>query len=148
MGPVVYWFYRHSRMARIFIQRMAALKTNKAGVTLDVAYDGDEVGWARTEAEYKKILEICLKNGARLVIIHIPYHAPWEARHFYPGKRLKQWCADNKVLFLDIQEVMKNQPNPERFHWKWDSHCTPAGYELIADELTKILKPVISESAR
>ncbi|MEI8345054.1 MAG: hypothetical protein WCG06_03175, partial [Candidatus Omnitrophota bacterium] len=141
LGPWAFWLYQHSRAARIFLRKLADAVIAVKYPNLENPTEHDEQGvWERLEAEYDKILAICRRMGARMVVVNIPQAEDWDAkRPGESGRRLMAWCRSRGVHFVDVFDKMSALGTPSRFFYKVDKHCTNEGYAVIAQTIKDYL---------
>jgi lysophospholipase L1-like esterase len=132
--------YKHSHLARLFLDRYIKAKTDPP-VWEEIYKPGGiyEQQWLQVEAEFSRMAEIAGTIGARLVIIYIPDFTLFqrgEERH-YPPQRLSAWAERNDVTFIDVTPAMlaAKETTTTPLFWPRDRHPTPAAYKVIADTL-------------
>jgi lysophospholipase L1-like esterase len=93
-------------------------------------------------------------SGARLVVVFVPQReavyssaAPWTEDVRWKtsaiSKELQQVCLENRIPFLNLthrlREVAERTSRPLYYEGR-DTHPTPAGYQLIGEEVAHFLK--------
>jgi len=135
-GVLIYRYSHLGRLVlRVYIEGTSRLKEDRFFL------DGGpyEQDWTKMEREFGRMAAVADSIGAKLLLIHIPQKGPWSEQSRYLPARLSAWAARNGVLFLDVLPAMQRQPNPERLYYPDDGHCTPTGYEVIADTVFQYL---------
>ena len=69
----------------------------------------------------------------------MPSDPPLSTMHEYPERRLGAWAASRKVEFISALPEMRAAMAGEQLYWKKDGHCTPAGYRVLAQVLSREL---------
>jgi len=140
MGRLGKWLFLNSHLFRAFVARL--LKSEDKASSLPKWKEkyktgGDhEQDWRKIESEYEKMIALAHDADATIVFFHIPHLGPWQPMHDYPGQRLAAWAQGNDVPFFDIFPAMKQAAaTNERLYYEKDTHCTPAGYRVIAETL-------------
>jgi lysophospholipase L1-like esterase len=144
LGSLGTWLYVNSHVARI---PLAVLVRGKRGLFFDrdwttATYRPDEASeqaWQEVLDEYDRMDRAIRQAGGRLVLFYIPSNPPLTAMHEYPEQRLGAWAADRNVEFVSALAGMRAATGDETLYWKKDGHCTPAGYRVLAEVLTREL---------
>lgn len=76
--------------------------------------------------------------GARFALITIPFRE--QLGKLEPnldgavfGRRWTEFAAAHGFVALDLQPTFAAYPRPAELYWRYDSHCTAAGYRLIGE---------------
>jgi lysophospholipase L1-like esterase len=131
--------YRKSHVFRIVLKRYVDYQVSTkfrpqwTEIFKDDGYH--EKDWRAVEAEYQRIADIAHEINARVLLVHIPQMGPWNEMHRYPSKRLGRWAKKNHVDFVDTLSHMTAASGSERLYYELDGHCTPEGYEVIAQAI-------------
>jgi len=144
MGSLVTWFYVNSHVVRI---PLAAMVRGKRAVFFDgdwatTMYRPDEeaeTAWRRVLEEYDRMDRAIRQVGARMVVLYIPANPPLTAMHDYPAERLASWAKARGIEVISALPEMRAAMGTEPLYWPRDGHCTPAGYRIIAEVLTREL---------
>ncbi|MCA1621267.1 MAG: GDSL-type esterase/lipase family protein [Acidobacteria bacterium] len=143
-GRLKTFLYSRSHAFRIAYNRFAATRFGGGrNLPLEEVYNPEGIfkhDWETVEAEYRKMVSVADKAGARVVVAHIPHKGPWEERHSYPAVRLGEWSARGGFVFVDIMPAMKEASRDKSLYYPFDGHCRPAGHEVIAETLFKALE--------
>ncbi len=143
LGRAGLYLFLHSHLARSVLARYSTWR-DRDRCPFDLPYErglaGHEENWLKVEAEYSRMAAIAGGIGAQLVIVHIPDRGPWTARQEYPAARLAAWAERHGAGFIDILPAMRAHPQTASLYYRRDPHCTPAGYALIAAEVTRHLE--------
>ena len=141
LGAFGLWLYRTSHVARIALR--AWVKFRQRDLPPDwwmPIYEPNEefeAAWLELEHQYDGIRTLAQTAGAKLVVLNIPESVPDQSFHAYPAKRLAAWCGDHDVTFIDAapQVLAASQASQDPLYYSEDRHCTPAGYQAVADAL-------------
>jgi lysophospholipase L1-like esterase len=139
LGPLGHWLFVHSYAGRAVLARWVAHRiAARYPVFWDDIYVANgryEKAWRRVEAEYRRMADLAGSRGARLVIVQIPLHGPWNRPGVsYPAARLSAWAAANGAFFIDtLPALAAASGTGAKLYWDRDGHCTAAGYRVIAE---------------
>jgi hypothetical protein len=142
LGPAGVWLYVHSHLARRILRtwmdksRTIGGRGGQSEFRWGEVYVEDgfhEKDWLQVEAEYEKMLETARGIGAQMVIINIPDKSFRRKAASYPGDRLTRWGERHGVQVIDVLPAMRATPAGTKLFWKYDMHCAPAGYRIIAE---------------
>ncbi len=113
--------------------------------------------WKATEAALERVRQEVQGHGARLVVVNIPdrcyidevYWAGWLFKYrlkagdfdlLEPSVRLKDFCREKQVDFLDLNEAFKKESlQGNNMYWKFDLHLSTLGNEVVAREILNFL---------
>ena len=139
LGKVGRAIYRHSQLGRLLLRIYVSRRSQPHYG--DMFRDGGfhEKDWVKMETEFGRMATLADSIGAKLILIHIPQRGPWTEEHRYLPRRLSAWAEKQGVHFLDVLPAMIHQTAPEGLYYPNDGHCTPAGYAVIADTLSRYL---------
>lgn len=142
LGRAGKWLYLNSHAARAALRPYLERKIlERISLDPDEVYKTDgfyEPQWREIENELTKMKEICSRMGAAFALMYIPEKDLDRAGAEIPPARLTRWAAENNVAFIDLLPAMREAQaaNPGApLYWEEDGHCTPLGYQFIADEL-------------
>jgi lysophospholipase L1-like esterase len=140
LGALGTWAYQRSHVARLVLRRYVRWQIGrKFHPDFPAVYRANgahEPEWRQIEREYERIAAICAELGARFVILHIPQMGPWTEESRYPAQRLAAWAASRGVGFVDALPALQQATGGgEPLYFPKDTHCTPAGYAVIAEVL-------------
>ncbi len=143
LGSLGTWLYLNSHVARIPLGYLARGKRrvffNDWKTTI---YRPDEVAeraWRELLEQYDRINRAVRQANGRLVLFYIPSHPPLTELHEYPERRLEAWATQRGVELISALPEMRAAMGGEPLYWKKDEHCTPAGYGVLAEVLTREL---------
>jgi hypothetical protein len=144
LGSLGTWLYVNSHVARIpldaFVRGKRAVFTNGDWATTIYRPDAaSEKAWRDLLEEYDRMDREIRQAGGRLVLFYIPSEPPLTAMHEYPEQRLGAWAAGRNVEFISALAEMRAAMGDEQLYWEKDGHCTPAGYRVLAQVLTREL---------
>lgn len=128
--------YRYSHLGRLLLGTWLD-RRNRLPPATEVFVDGGrlELAWQKMEQELARMATIARSLGARLVILHIPTRAPWDAPARYLPDRFSGWAATRQIEFVDALPAISRQPDPAALYYPRDGHSTPAGHAVLADTL-------------
>lgn len=142
LGRLGHWLFLHSHAARMVLAKWVAHRISaKNPVSTNevfVANGRYEKAWQRVEEEYRRMVDLAGSRGARLVIVQIPDHGPWDMPGAsYPAKRLSAWAAANGAFFIDTMPALAAASSSEKLYWDVDPHCNAAGYRVVAEAVNR-----------
>lgn len=137
IGPAGYWLFRHSHAARALLTRWVSFRIRaEHPVSWNDIFTPDgrhEKAWRTVEQEYRRMADLATESGARLVIVHIPDHPPWNRKTAYPPTRLARWASAHGAYLIDTLPALRAAAAANReIYWNDDLHCTGEGYRVIA----------------
>lgn len=137
IGPAGYWLFVHSHAARALISRWVSYRVRvEHPLFWDDIYQANgrhEKAWLTVEKEYGRMVNLAARKGARLVILHIPDHPPWNRKTAYPPTRLAAWATAHGAFLIDTLPALRAAAAAHReIYWSDDLHCTGEGYRVIA----------------
>ena len=144
MGSFGTWLYVNSPVARIPLNALVRHKRRLLAptdwsTTIYRPDDSAERAWREVLDEYDRMDRAIRQAGGRLVLFYIPSNPPLTTMHEYPERRLAGWAATRNVEFISALPEMRAAMAGEPLYWKKDEHCTPAGYRVLAEVLTREL---------
>jgi hypothetical protein len=129
-GDAASWLVLHSHVFRMVWPRIVALvQSGRLSATEELE------ARKQIEVEFSRIREAAARAGARMALIHIPERGPMDERARNLVSWLSDWSASNAVPFIDTAPAMEAASRDRKLYWERDSHCTPAGYEIIAEQV-------------
>jgi len=142
LGGLGHWLFVHSHAARMALAKWVAHRiwTRDPIFWNDVyvANGHHEKSWEKVEEEYRRMADLAGSRGARLVIVQIPEHGPWDKPEFsYPAARLSAWAAANDAFFIDTLPALAAASSSEKLYWDTDPHCNAAGYRVVAEAVNQ-----------
>ena len=141
LGALGLWLYRTSHVARIALRAWVKFRQRDLPpnwwMPIYEPNEEFEAAWRELEHQYEGLRTVAQTAGAKLVVLHIPESVPDQPFHAYPAKRLAAWCAAHNVTFIDAapQVLAAAQASPDLLYYPEDRHCTPTGYQAVADAL-------------
>jgi len=144
-GDAGVWLYVHSRLFRtLFFQYLNRQLAADAARTIALqapdiykANGAHEKEWQAVESEYGKMAALASSIGAKFAVIFIPPHIPWPPDTLpYPQQRLAAWAGTQGVTFIDTAPTLAAVSAVRPVHYPQDGHCTPAGYQAIANAIS------------
>jgi hypothetical protein len=143
LGSMGLFFYIHSHFCRFLLRKYLDYKLNQTYQLRwhDIYKENGfhEKDWQKVEYEYTRMISIARHHNADIVFIHIPQKGPWTEEHFYPPKRLSQWCTKNGIGFVDTLPAIIEYSKEFPLYYEKDGHCRPEGYAVIAEKLYQYL---------
>jgi lysophospholipase L1-like esterase len=148
-GRVGGWLFVHSHTMRIVL-RAASARRQRSETTVvwadifraDGAHESD---WRSMEADLDSIAVLAQGHGASFVLSYLPMQGPWTPQGRYPEERVRRWAAAREVRFAGLFEAFRARTDRGTpLFWPRDGHPTPAGQDLIAEQLV----PVVLETLR
>ena len=114
-------------------------------ISIKVLLDYDSPEWRWLRLIYDQLNDAVVRDGARFVILLFPLAYQLEKDYPYiPQKLLRQYFAENSILFLDILPALRQYESQEvflldrvNFYDIW--HLTEKGHRLVAQELENYL---------
>lgn len=128
------WLYVNSHVFRIVIRKYAALTRANQMSAAERLEMKQEI-----ETEYVKMEELADQIGARIVLAHIPQRGPWDQDAHSIADWMAGWSDSRDVPFIDTLPAMEAASRDQQLYWEQDGHCTPAGYEVIANTIFSYL---------
>lgn len=139
LGPATTTVYEHSHAARIVIRALLQRAVaNERPVRGEDVYRADgfhEADWQELLRQLDAMLDVTRRQGAELVVIHLPAGPPWDASRAYPGQRLSAWARASGAVFVDTLPALRRHPAPETLYWPLDGHPTDEGHAVFAEVL-------------
>ena len=142
LGAIGQWLYIHSHVARVVTAYVFFSDHGQRDNNTDPepGIEDDEAVWARFHQAHDLMVQLARGAGAQIVFVHIPQRGPWSADAFDIAKRLRRFCATRECSVIDVLPAMIAHPNPDTLYYPIDGHCTPAGYEIVADVIVRELE--------
>jgi len=129
----------NSHVFRVILQRYVDFRlSRKFRLEFDEIFKDDgyhEKDWRAVEGEYLQIATIAREIDARVLLLNIPQKGPWSEMHRYPAKRLGSWAEKNGVGLVDVLPEMAEASGGKPLYDELDGHCTPEGYEVVAQAI-------------
>ena len=145
LGGAGMWAYRRSHAARVVLNFFVR---GKRAMT----YDGDwattifrpdenaEQAWQTLLDEYDRMWRLAREQGSDFAIFYIPANPPLTTMHEYPEQRLAAWAEPRGIEIISaLPEMRAAGAAGEPLYWKKDGHCTPAGYRILGEVLSREL---------
>lgn len=98
-----------------------------------------EEDWALTSAIAAALKTECLKKGARLAIMHLPYpnmNRPVE-------QRIREMAEELHLPFLPLIDLLDTGASPNPYYYEEHKHFNPAGHEIIGDRAAVFVEEVM-----
>lgn len=142
LGAIGQWLYIHSHVARVVIAYVFVRDHGQHDNKTDPesGMEDDEAVWAHFHQAHDRMVQLARGAGAQIVFVHIPQRGPWSADAFDMPKRIRHFCATRECSVIDVLPAMIAHPNPDMLYYLKDGHCTPAGYEIVADVIVRELE--------
>ncbi|NWF73553.1 MAG: hypothetical protein HXY51_11010 [Nitrospirae bacterium] len=107
-----------------------------------------EQGWQEVESSLKEMAELQRRHDFRFVIMGFPMAEQLLHEHpqaQYPA-RLKRIAEKLDIPFVDLQPVFKREfEGFGSLFIEWDGHPNPRAYRIVAEELSRVLLPMLKE---
>ncbi len=133
------WIYLHSALGRIALRAWASPSGGGTIDPMEARSRGDdgswEEAWRTMEGDLERIHQLALAHGATLVLVALPQRPPWGDAELYPETRLARWSAAHTVDFIPTLAALRAVHPEPPLYWAIDGHCTPRGYDVIADTI-------------
>lgn len=130
LGKAASWLFIHSHAFRIVFRRLSAFIHSGPLSTTEELEARKQI-----EIEFARMKELSTQAGARMVLLHIPKRGPFDDQARAVTSWLSEWSRSHDVPFVDTLPEMMAASHHHELYWKQDFHCTPAGYEIIAERL-------------
>lgn len=144
ISPLGEWVYLHSHVGRLVLSRYIQYRLKQIPefkhdkVNMDNGPHESE--WRQIEQEYTKISSLIQEQNAKLLVFQIPQRGPWHDIDYYPMRRIYPVVQENGGHSLDLFPAMIERAKVEKLYWDIDSHCTAAGYRVIAEQLFQAIQ--------
>ncbi|MCB9889439.1 MAG: hypothetical protein H6836_07650 [Planctomycetes bacterium] len=142
LGKWGLWWYRQSHLARIvlrlYLDTWVKPLSDEQRAELNFPGEAHRGGWRELFAQYEAMLASIRKQGARMVVLHIPARAP-SAEDAYPARQMAEWCTGRGVVFADALPALLEAQRSRRVYWSAGRCCTAEGYAVIARVLEEAL---------
>lgn len=144
LGETATWLFVHSHVARIalkkYVDRLAAAGEHAHWEDVYRADGYHEKDWREVERQFERIARLATLRDVPVAVVYIPPPGPWDEKHEYPPARLRDWCAQNGVEFINTLPAMRvAAAEGTHLYWPKDGHCTPEGYRLIGETVARAL---------
>lgn len=107
-----------------------------------------EQGWQEVESSLKEMMELQRRHDFRFVIMGFPMAEQLLHEHpqaQYPA-RLKRIAEKLDIPFIDLQPVLKREfEGFGSLFIEWDGHPNPRAHRIVAEELSRVLVPMLKE---
>lgn len=100
--------------------------------------------WTLAEQYMLEARDAAAKLGARFGVVVIPYSHQMHAlgpglEPLNYGRHWERFGEQRGIPVVDCLPAFLAHPDPRSLHWKEDTHCTAAGYALVAREACRLL---------
>ena len=104
-----------------------------------------------TISELKRLKRICDERDVRLLIAAIPpislFWLPRSSPTYLAS--LADLSSREGIVFVDLAEGFWKANGPGRLYlYPWDNHLSPAGHQLVSDQLAPVLADMAAEGSR
>lgn len=116
-----------------------------------------KAAWERNKMAYRKIRDLCLKNGVKILILLVP--APFQVNEFYLSEwrkcgvdlddailkrskaqsEMENFCLSEGILLLDLFKAFKDDTKGQ-YYYVEDGHWNKEGHQFAAQVIYKRLK--------
>ena len=144
LGSFAMWLTRNSDLARLALARFQISEGYRTVRWRELHQSNGfhEKDWRAIERELEQMVALARRVNARVVVVSIPERGPWTEKHRYPAERLGAWASRHGAELIDVLPAMIDasgrHPSSPLYYEK-DGHCTPAGYAVIATEVSRAL---------
>ena len=105
-----------------------------------------EEAWQYTYQALSDVQSLCRARSAALYVVYIPIKKQinhWESvtkfyrvdpeqyDRFLIDKKLKMFCDNHQIRFLDLAEELDKMPGKELFYYSFDKHLTAVGNQEV-----------------
>ncbi len=100
-----------------------------------------ENAWSVIEPMLLEIKRISCKNDFKLIVLCFPvkYQVELKCADNYPQNKLKVFCENNNINFIDILPDLKNISNKNQLFYD-HCHLTPIGNKVVSDLIFNYLQ--------
>jgi len=139
LGPFAVALLLHSQLARAAMHALyTPHATRGAPASPDALYVRDgfyEPDWRAMEADLAALVADARRHGAVVVVLGVPQSGITDPQVDAFDHRLAQWSTDAGVGYVSVLAALRAADAHEPMYWRYDGHCRPAGYRVIAERL-------------